>query len=71
MRIRGGDLQVGDTIRVWWRPGRDTITALTGYDGPLKGILGAGTRIAHFALITTGMTIPPETRYERTCGGQK
>jgi hypothetical protein len=33
--IHGSDLRVGDTIKVWWRPGRDTVTKLVPYAGPL------------------------------------
>jgi hypothetical protein len=47
-------LKVGDTIEVWWKPGRDTITKLEPYAGPLKECKGA--RMATFALNPTGMT---------------
>ncbi len=50
-------IKVGDTIEVWWRPGRDTITALRPYDGPLLATLGRGTKLADFALNKTGMTL--------------
>lgn len=50
-------LRVGDTIEVWWTPGRDTITALKPYGGSLLETLGLGTKIAEFALSKTGMTL--------------
>lgn len=56
------ELHVGDTIRVWWRPGRDTITGLRDYDGVIPELRGG--RIADFALNQTGMTLPPGDRFE-------
>ena len=54
----GAQLKVGDTIAVWWTPGRDQIIALRPYTGPYTGQPGwDGTRIADFALSKTGMTI--------------
>ena len=50
-------LKVGDTIEVWWGNGRDTITYLKPYDGPLLGLLGRGTKLSSFALNQTGMTL--------------
>lgn len=54
MRKTTEQLKVGDVLKVWWRPGRDTITKLTPYDGPLKECKGG--RMAEFALNPTGMT---------------
>jgi hypothetical protein len=53
--IEASDLRVGDTIKVWWRPGRDTVTKLVPYDGPLD--LGPNPQIALFAICKSGMTI--------------
>ena len=55
-------LKVGDTIAVWWRPNRDTITALYPYKGPLECLRGG--QIAIFALLKGGMTIEPGSQYE-------
>lgn len=57
-------LKIGDTIKIWWRPGRDTITELKPYTGSLLETLGEGTKIANFALNTTGMTLEAGARYE-------
>lgn len=57
-------LKVGDTIKVWWTPGRDTIIALAPYRGPLLSLLGEGTKIASFALNKTGMTLEASGQYE-------
>lgn len=60
----GRDLVVGDTIKVWWKPGRDTITELRIYQGPLLSVFPDGARIANFALNTAGMTIDNAALYE-------
>lgn len=61
------DLRVGDTIEVWWQPRRDTITALRPYSGPIDCFRGA--MVAEFALLRSGMTIEPGSKYQRiaTC----
>lgn len=61
-RKTANELRVGDTIRVWWRPGRDTITGLRDYDGTIPELRGG--RIADFALNPTGMTLEPGSLYE-------
>jgi hypothetical protein len=61
---QGSELEVGDTISVWWKGRRDTITHLTPYTGPLSGLFPSGARIAEFALLRVGMTIDNEDRYE-------
>lgn len=62
----GRDLQVGDTIVVWWGNGRDTITALRPYRGRLESLWKehGGARLADFAINTVGMTIEPQIVYE-------
>lgn len=61
----GRELAVGDTIEVWWRPNRDTITKLEPYTGAYRELPEwRGVRIASFALLRTGMTIFPEEVYE-------
>lgn len=55
--VLGSELQVGDTIEVGWKPGRDTIISLTPYLGSLQEL--AEARIAEFALNRVGMTIEP------------
>jgi len=62
MMIDGKDLKIGDTIKVWWSPKRDTILSLEPYEGPLECLDGA--RVAHFAILETGMTIPADESYE-------
>ena len=68
MRVKGQDLRVGDTIDVWWAPGRATIIELELYEGPLyhllKGNAEGEPRIAKFTVGKGGMTIPPGTIYE-------
>lgn len=61
--VPGRELHVGDVIEVWWQPGRDVITALAPYTGPIQELTGA--RIAEFATFTTGMTIEPRAGYTR------
>jgi len=60
--VFGHELQVGDVLEVWWRPGRDTIMALTPYEGPLKALVAS--RMDTFAratgtswLIASGRTV--------------
>ena len=57
MRAFGRDLQVGDTIEVWFGAHRDTITELRPYAGPYADNILEGARIAKFALFRSGMTI--------------
>jgi hypothetical protein len=48
---------------VWWGNGRDTITALRLYNGPLSHLwdrYGGGVRLADFAINKVGMTIEPQ-----------
>jgi hypothetical protein len=60
----GLELKVGDTIKVWWGNGRDTIIALRKYDGALASLWEGKAQIADFALNKVGMTIEPELMYE-------
>lgn len=62
----GKQLKVGDTIKVWWSGGRDTITALRPYNGPLEYLWAkdGGARLADFALNKSGMTIEPMMGFE-------
>jgi len=62
LRVLGRDLRVGDTIEVWWQPGRDTITSLYPYKGPLffHWQYEGGARVAKFGINKTGMTIEPQ-----------
>ena len=63
--INSSDLRVGDTIRAWWRPGRDTVTKLVPYNGPLD--LGPNPQIASFAICKSGMTITHVDDFELIC----
>lgn len=65
---KGCDLKAGDTIRIWWKPGRDTIVSLRAYDGPLECLKNA--RLAEFALNRAGMTIPADDCYEVVIGAK-
>lgn len=65
MDILGKHLKQGDTIAVWWGAGRDTITDLAPYTGPLRYLWDdqGGAQLAAFALNPVGMTIEPMCRY--------
>jgi len=63
--ISGKDLRVGDTIKVWWHPHRDTVTALRPYRGPLAHLFTDGAQLADFAICRSGMTIDNGDSYER------
>lgn len=65
IRVNINQLKVGDTIEVWWRPGRDTITTIEPYKGPLLATLGIGTKIARFALNPVGMTLEAGAIFNR------
>jgi len=39
--VTAEQLRIGDTIETWWRPGRDTITGLRPYTGPLACLRAA------------------------------
>ena len=56
-RVKGSELKVGDSIKVWWKPKVDTITALHPYTGPLTHLFPEGAQIAEFAILRGGMTI--------------
>lgn len=61
--VYGDELRVGDVVDVMWGAGRDMITALKPYTGPLAQLWVPGeARIATFA---TGpaMTIEPLARF--------
>ena len=53
----GHQLKVGDTLEVWWKPRRDTITALRPFTGPLADLWPEGAKIVSFAILQGGMTI--------------
>jgi hypothetical protein len=61
------NLRIGDTIEVWWKPKRDTITHFTPYAGPLAkaGVAPFNKAIiAYFAICTGGMTMFPDEEYK-------
>ena len=62
----GRELRVGDTIKVWWAPGRDTIIALSAYQGRLGHLWPDGARTARFALLKSGMTCGNAEKFETT-----
>jgi len=55
MRIRSEELQVGDTIEVWWKPGQDTVLKIEPYEGKNLAHLMHG--VARFAVNTLGMSL--------------
>lgn len=63
-RVSGSALKVGDTIDVWWQPGRDRIVGLAPYAGPLAYLFKEGAQLATFALLKSGMTIENSLVYE-------
>jgi hypothetical protein len=63
--VLGSELRVGDTIEVWWAHGRDTITGLRPYRGPLAYLFSEGAQLASFALNRSGMTIDNADTFER------
>lgn len=62
MRLSTEELQVGDVIEVWWKPGRDIITTLRLYRGPLR-CLGRAL-LAEFAINRMGMTLEENGTFE-------
>lgn len=62
--VIGQNLRVGDTIKVWWKPGRDMIAVLDDYSGPLQDLFPQGAKIAGFA-VGPGMTIDLADQYQR------
>jgi hypothetical protein len=65
VRKYGNELNVGDTINVWWSPGQDVIKRFTDYTGPYKmqrEFLGA--RIAKFTVKNLSMTVLAEDIFE-------
>lgn len=61
MQVKAEDLCVGDTIEVWWKPGKDTITAISPYDGNLSDIMCG---VATFALSEVGMSLEIGSYFE-------
>jgi hypothetical protein len=62
MRCITEELKVGDTIKVWWNPKRDTIIRIEPYVGPLK--IARNAVIAYFGICRGGMTMFPGEEYE-------
>jgi hypothetical protein len=58
----GSDLEIGDCIKVWWRPRADIITSIEPYEGKL--FTPDEAKIARFALFKTGMTLFTDQWYE-------
>jgi len=66
--ISGAELQVGDTIGVWWdkHTKRDTVSELREYNGTYANdpkVFPFGARIARF-VSDNGMTIPNDVTIE-------
>ncbi len=65
--VAGRDLKVGDVLKVWWKPGRDTVTKIEPYRGPLESMFqkeSEGASIAYFAIWRLSMTVPHNEAYE-------
>lgn len=62
--IAANQVKVGDTVEVWWRPRRDTVTAIEPYKGPLECMQGGW--IFKFALLAAknGMSVAPGDMFE-------
>lgn len=59
--VLGSELKVGDTIKVWWNPNRDTIVKLTPYKGAYANDPEwKDVQFAFFAIYAVGMTIFPD-----------
>ena len=58
MKVLGGDLKVGDIIKVWWSPNEDQISKLEPYTGSLAYLFPKGAQIATFTHIPTGCRRP-------------
>ena len=68
IRLLGSELRIGDTIKVWWTPGRDTIVEFHPASAETNAIfLPEGARVAIFAINAAGMTIPNEQMHEVIC----
>lgn len=63
MEVLGKDLKTGQAIEVWWSGGRDIITGLRPYAGPLAYLFPEGAQLAEFAVLKTGMTIDNSDYY--------
>ena len=64
-RKYGSEIKVGDTLKVWWNPGRDTIKSLTDYNGPYKDQREfSSSMIAEFTVRKLGMTILADDVFE-------
>lgn len=67
-QVRGEELQVGDTVEVWWQPKRDTVVAFRPHTGALAAEV-CGVRIADFAL-GGAVTITPDDTFEVIARGR-
>lgn len=68
-KVRGGDLQVGQTVKVWFTGDRGSrLLALRPYTGPLADLFPKGAQIGRFTSETpkgeTEMTIENHLDYE-------
>ena len=64
METLGGNLKVGQAIEVWWSGGRDIITGLRPYTGPLAYLFPEGAQLADFVVNKAGMTIDNSDYYK-------
>lgn len=61
MEKYGSELKVGDVISTWF--GKQRITALRPYNGPLSYIWNGQAQLADLTPNSIGMTIEPDSRF--------
>lgn len=62
-KIFGSSLRIGDTIKIWFKPYRVTVTSLDTHPDP-NGVFNGDARLAKFGQTDLGMTIEPNARFE-------
>jgi hypothetical protein len=65
VRVEACKVKVGDTVKVWWAPRRDMVTAIEPYRGPLECMQGGW--IFKFAIlpVKSGMSVAPGDMFEK------
>lgn len=67
--VNGKDLQIGDTVKVWWKPTTDTITGIRPYQGRyVKEEKWRGAMFLKFAWLNGEMTCFPYDTFEVVAG---
>src|SRR5438046_3416879 len=60
----GRDVQVGDELKVWWPPYKDTVVEILPYSGPMDVLYRAGARRMIFAINKQGLTMENDEMYD-------